>query len=127
METKLDHLILPVNDLEASIAFYTLIMGFEDEGDRVPFRVLRVSPDLVIQLAEWSTPGGKHLAFAMGRAEFDRAFGRIRDAEITFGDSFDAAGNMQGPGTAEGAHGTTTSLYLLDPSQHLIEIVHYDG
>jgi len=127
METKLDHLILPVNDVEASVAFYTNILGFEDEGEREPFRTLRVSPDFVIQLAEWSTPGGKHLAFAMERSGFEEVFRRIRDAKIAFGDSFDAAGNMQGPGTADGAHGSTTSLYCLDPSQHLIEIVHYDA
>jgi catechol 2,3-dioxygenase-like lactoylglutathione lyase family enzyme len=126
METKLDHLILAVNDLEASIAFYTNILGFEDEGDREPFRMLRVSPDLVILLAEWTTPGGNHLAFAMERAAFEEVFGRLREAEIAFGDSFDAAGNMRGPGAADGARGATTSLYCLDPSQHLIEIVHYE-
>jgi catechol 2,3-dioxygenase-like lactoylglutathione lyase family enzyme len=125
MGTKLDHLILTVNDMDASVTFYTRILGFQDEGEREPFRVMRVSADCVIQLAEWTTSGGSHLAFAMEQSEFEEVFRRIRDAKIPFGDSFDAVGNMQGPGTAAGAHGSTTSLYCLDPSQNLIEIIHY--
>ena len=127
MATTLDHLILPVNDRNASLLFYTDVLGFSYEGEREPFSVVRVSPDCVIQLAPWSTSGGKHLAFAMARAEFEEVFQRIRDAGISFGDSFDSAGNMKGPGEAEGALGSTISLYCMDPNQYLIEILHYEG
>ena len=127
MGTKLDHLILPVNDLSASVQFYTDILGFQDEGKREPFSIVRVAPDCVIQLAPWGTSGGTHLAFSMDPSEFDQTFRRVREAGIPFGDAFDAAGNMQGPGRADGALGSTTSLYLLDPSENLIEIVHYEG
>jgi catechol 2,3-dioxygenase-like lactoylglutathione lyase family enzyme len=127
MTTKLDHLILSVNDLDASVQFYTEILGFRDEGEREPFRLIRIAPDCLIQLAPWTTPGGKHLAFAMTREEFDAAFQRLRDAAIPYGDAFDAAANMSGPGVADGALGPTTSLYCMDPNQHLIEILHYEG
>jgi hypothetical protein len=33
---------------------------------------------------------------------------------------------MRGPGKADGAHGDTQSLYLLDPNRHLIELLYYE-
>lgn len=125
MPAALDHLILPVNDLGASLRFYTRVLGFAHDGERPPFTVVRVSPDLVLQLAPWGTPGGMHLAFAVEPAELDAAFARIRDAGIDYGDVFDGVGNMRGPGEAEGAHGVTRSLYCFDPSRHLIELLSY--
>lgn len=122
----LDHLILPVGDVEASLDFYTRILGLRSEGRREPFTLLRVTPELVIQLAPWGTTGGTHLAFAMPRAEFDEVFRRIREAGIDFGDSFHAVGNGRGPGREGGARGDGASLYVFDPDRHLIEIRHYE-
>jgi catechol 2,3-dioxygenase-like lactoylglutathione lyase family enzyme len=125
MPAQLDHLILLVNDREKSLAFYTRILGFAHEGERGPFSSVRVTPDFVLQLAPWQTKGGEHLAFSMSRGEFDEIFRRVRDAGIEYGDSFDAVGNMRGPGVADGAKGETQSLYFFDPSRHLIEIAYY--
>src|SRR5450755_2428429 len=47
----LDHIIVKVNDLEASVAFYTSVLGFIAEGTDGPFTVLRVGADFQIQLA----------------------------------------------------------------------------
>jgi catechol 2,3-dioxygenase-like lactoylglutathione lyase family enzyme len=124
---QLDHLILAVNDRERSIAFYTGILGLTYEGERAPFSVLRVTPDLVLQLGPWGTRGGEHLAFSMTRAEFDRVFRRIRDAGLEYGDAFDAVGNMRGPGEADGAHGPGPAIYCFDPNRHLIEIRYHDA
>jgi catechol 2,3-dioxygenase-like lactoylglutathione lyase family enzyme len=55
-------MILKVNDLEASIAFYTGVLGFIAEGTDGPFTVLRVGPDFLIQMAPWGTPGFQHYA-----------------------------------------------------------------
>ncbi|HVO26751.1 MAG TPA: VOC family protein [Candidatus Margulisiibacteriota bacterium] len=126
MSTQLDHLILMVNDRDQSIEFYTYILGFTYEGEREPFSVLRVTPDLVLQLAPWGTKGGEHLAFAMTRADFDQVFRRIVDAGLAYGDSFHTVGNMRGPGDEPGARGPGKALYLFDPSKHLIEIRYYD-
>ena len=126
MALQLDHLILMVNDLEKSIEFYTKILGLGYEGRREPFSVIRVSTDLVLQLAPWGTKGGEHLAFAMTRAEFDAAFQRVRDDGMEYGDSFHSVGNMQGPGDEAGARGPGKAVYLFDPSRHLIEIRHYE-
>lgn len=122
----LDHLILAVNDAEESARFYTGILGLSHEGRRDPFTVVRVTPDLTIQLAPWGTQGGAHLAFAMPRADFETVFRRIRDAGLEFGDSFHSVGNMKGPGEEDGARGPGASVYLFDPNRHLIEIRHYE-
>ena len=123
---QLDHLILPVNDVDASVAFYGDVLGFVPEGQSGPFTVVRVNADLTLQLAPWGTTGGVHLAFAMPRAEFDATFDRIRATKVPYGDSFHTADNGRGPGREDGAHGPGAALYLLDPNQHLIEIRHYD-
>ena len=122
----LDHLILRVNDLPESLRFYTEVLGLSHDGERDPFTVLRVTPDLTIQLAPWGTSGGEHLAFAMPRAEFEAVFRRIREGGIEFGDSFHSVGNGKGPGEEHGSHGSGASLYCFDPNRHLIEIRHYE-
>jgi catechol 2,3-dioxygenase-like lactoylglutathione lyase family enzyme len=123
---QLDHLILDVNDRERSVAFYTEVLGFGDEGEDGPFAVLRVNPDLTLQLAPWGTEGGAHLAFALEPAEFDAVFTRLRQLEVPYGDSFDTVGSQQGPGLESGARGLGPSLYFFDPNRHLIEIRHYE-
>jgi catechol 2,3-dioxygenase-like lactoylglutathione lyase family enzyme len=122
---ELDHAILVVNDAAESVRFYTEIVGCTAEPDAPPFSVVRVTPDLTLQLAPWGTEGGTHLAFAMSRAEFDATFARVRDAGIEYGDSFHAVGNMKGPGDEPGARGDGKAVYFFDPNQHLIEIRHY--
>lgn len=122
----LDHLILAVNDRDASVGFFTDVMGFGCDGESGPFAVIRVTPDLTLQLAPWGTQGGEHLAFAMERTEFDATFARVRSAGIPYGDSFHEVGNMRGPGREDGARGPAPSLYFFDPNEHLIEIRHYD-
>ena len=127
MPLQLDHLILAVNNRETSIEFYTRILGLTYAGEREPFSVIRVTPELVLQLAPWGTTGGQHLAFSMARTEFDDTFKRVIDAGIQYGDSFHTVGNMRGPGDEPGAQGPGKAVYLFDPSKHLIEIRYYEA
>lgn len=126
MAAELDHLILPVNDRTQSVQFYTEVLGFTYEGEREPFSIIRVNPQLTLQLAPWGTSGGTHLAFAMPRGEFDAAFARVRAAGVEYGDSFQSVGNMRGPGDEAGARGPGKAVYFFDPSKHLIELRHYE-
>jgi catechol 2,3-dioxygenase-like lactoylglutathione lyase family enzyme len=126
MPFELDHIILNVNDRAESVAFFTAILGFTDEGVREPFALVRVSPSFTLQLAGWGTKGGEHLAFAMTKAEFDAIYARIKEKNVPYGDSYHAVGNNQGPGQELGSKGMGRTIYFFDPNKHLIEIRHYE-
>jgi len=121
----LDHIILKVNDLATSVKFYTEVLGFTAEGTDGPFTVLRVGPDVQLQLAPWGTPGFEHYAFAVSKTEFEAIFSRIKAAGIAHGPTFDAAGANTGPGEERGARGPAPTLYFNDPNKHLLEIRTY--
>ena len=124
--TTIDHLILNINDVSSSVDFYVNILGFELEGEDGPFTVIRVNEGFTLQLAPWGTQGNEHLAFAMSREEFDRAFALVKEKGIPYGDSFHSVGTNLGPGIESGAKGPAPTLYVNDPNRHLIEIRTYD-
>jgi catechol 2,3-dioxygenase-like lactoylglutathione lyase family enzyme len=122
---SIDHVILNVNDIDASVAFYVDVMGFENVGRDGPFTVIRVSNDFVMQLAPYGTSGHEHLAFAMDAKEFERTFARIKARGIAYGSAFDNVGSNTGPGDENGARGRGATVYFFDPNKHLIEIRTY--
>jgi catechol 2,3-dioxygenase-like lactoylglutathione lyase family enzyme len=122
---KLDHLILDVGDVQASLDFYATIFGFTDGGADGPFRVMRIDADAIILLARRPPTSPQHLAFALERAELDAVLARIRAANVPYGDAFDRVGTNQGPGDECGARGPSKSIYLFDPDRHLLEILYY--
>ena len=121
----IDHIIVKVNDLDASVAFYTAVLGFANEGTDGPFTVLRIGPNCQLQLAAWGTPGYEHYAFSVSQTEFQQIFSRIKDAGIAYGPTFDSVGTNAGPGEECGARGCAPTLYFNDPSKHLLEIRSY--
>ena len=125
--TELDHIILKINDISESVAFYTEIMGFTNAGADGPFTVVRVSDTFQLQLAPWGTPGSEHYAFAVSEATFNEIFARIKAAGLDYGPSFDSVGSNTGPGAEIGARGEAPTLYFFDPNKHLIEIRTYEG
>jgi catechol 2,3-dioxygenase-like lactoylglutathione lyase family enzyme len=122
----LDHIILKVNDIKASVAFYAGVLGFTEEGTDGPFTVLRAGPDFLIQLAPWGTPGFEHYAFVVSKDDFEGIFMRIKAANIAYGPTFDAVGTNTGPGQESGARGFAPTLYFNDPNKHLLEIRTYE-
>jgi len=125
--TTLDHFILEVHDLDASMAFYTDVLGFTVEGKDGPFTVIRVNAGLVMLLISHAPQGPAHYAFAMSRQAFEAAFDRIKTAGIAYGPSFNTVGSKVGPGMEFGACGLAPALYFNDPSGHLLEIRYYDA
>jgi catechol 2,3-dioxygenase-like lactoylglutathione lyase family enzyme len=124
--TTIDHLILNVNEIDASVDFYVNILGFENDGEEGPFTVIRVSDDFTLQLAPWGTKGNEHYAFAMSREDFDKTFDRLKEKHIPYGESFHTVGTNTGPGNETGARGPAPTIYMFDPNHHLIEIRTYD-
>ena len=122
----IDHLILNVNDVPASVDFYFNVLGFGLEGEDGPFTVIRINEDFTLLLAPWGASGNEHLAFALSREAFGSAFARLKEKGIPYGDSFHSVGNNLGPGVESGDRGLAPSLYMNDPSKHLIEIRTYD-
>ena len=123
----IDHIIVKVNDLQASIAFYVDVLGFSLEGTDGPFTVLRASQELQLQLAPWGTPGMEHYAFAVSAPDFGNIFNRIKAAGVNFGPTFNSVGTNTGPGEEAGARGLAPTLYFNDPNKHLLEIRTYSG
>jgi catechol 2,3-dioxygenase-like lactoylglutathione lyase family enzyme len=95
--TTLDHIILKVNDIDASVVFYTEILGFSNQGADGPFTIIRVAEDFQMQLAPWGTPGFEHYAFAVSKTDFETIFQRVKAAGIEYGASFDSVGSSSGP------------------------------
>jgi len=122
----IDHLIVNVNEVSSSVDFYVNVLGFELEGEDGPFTVIRVNEDFTLQLAPWGTEGNEHLAFALSREAFDKAFALVKEKGIPYGDSYHSVGNNAGPGVESGARGPAPTLYMNDPNNHLIEIRTYD-
>lgn len=122
----IDHIIINVNEVPASVDFYVNVLGFTSDGSDGPFTVIRVSDDFTILLGPWGTKGGEHLAFALSREDFDSVFARLKDRGIPYGDSFHSVGNNLGPGIENGAKGPAPTVYMYDPNSHLIEIRTYD-
>lgn len=122
----IDHIILKVNNLEASVAFYTTVLAFDAQGTDGPFTIVRVGTDSQLLLAPWGTGGCEHIAFAVSRAEFEQVADRIKAAGIAYGAAFDSVGTNTGPGMETGARGTAPTLYFNDPNNHLLEIRCYE-
>ena len=122
----LDHLIVRVNDLEASVAFFVDIMGFEYGGREGPFAVIRIADNQQLQLAPWGTEGDEHYAFAVEAGQFQAISDRVQSTGIPYGPSFHEVGTNVGPGSEVGARGEAPTLYFSDPNGHLIEIRCYE-
>ena len=127
LNINLDHIIVAVNDMDKSVAFWKEILDVEIEGSAGPFTVVRITPELTFQFAPWGTKGGEHFAFALNKAEFEAVFVKIKKAGIPFGDSFHNVGTQTGPGEEEGAKGMGLAVYFNDPNAHLLEIRTYDN
>jgi catechol 2,3-dioxygenase-like lactoylglutathione lyase family enzyme len=118
---RLDHVSLNVSDRGASIAWYSDVLGLEQRNqpraDDWPvfmgpfgvcialFQAGVVSPER----AEEST-GLRHVAFAVGEADFERAQARLRERGVAFRSE---------------DHGNAQSIYFADPDGNVIELTSY--
>lgn len=120
-----DHLVLKVEDVDRSLAWYVEMLGLGPErvdawrAGEVPFPSVRVSPEVVIDLipraGAVAEPNLDHLCLV---ADADTVAAIDADRE-----SFRV---VAGPVTRWGAQGDATSVYVLDPDDYVVEIRTYE-
>lgn len=122
---RLDHLVLTVTDLAATLGFYTRVCGmshivFGDEE-----RHALTFGDQKINLHVWgtefepkaalTTPGSADLCFVVD-ARPEEVVAHLADLQVPI---------EMGPVAREGATGPITSVYVRDPDNNLVELASY--
>lgn len=119
--SHLDHLVLTVHDIEATIIFYSLVMGMKEErfGEN---RVALKFGQQKINLHEYGnefepkslspTPGSADLCF-ITETPIEEAIEHVKQCGVEI---------IQGPVKRTGANSPLLSFYFRDPEQNLIEV-----
>ena len=122
MIERIDHLVLTVRDIEASIAFYTRVLGVE----AVTFAGGRRALSFGQQKINLQTLGQEvrnHACIGSGdlclitKWEVQEILDHLKQQNIAV---------VEGPVAKSGALGPITSVYFNDPDGNLIEVSRYD-
>jgi catechol 2,3-dioxygenase-like lactoylglutathione lyase family enzyme len=125
--TGLDHVVLRVQDVERSLAFYQEVLGLsgvqveEWRRGETFFPSVRVNDDVIIDLlaapAKHSSSSGAenvdHICLVVEPIDWNAVV-----AEGTFE-------VVDGPDTRSGARGEGQSLYVRDPDRNVVELRYY--
>jgi catechol 2,3-dioxygenase-like lactoylglutathione lyase family enzyme len=120
--TGLDHIVLRCRDVEATIAWYSDLLGLQpvrvDEwrAGSAPFPSLRVDDATIIDFVAGNdgSPGAlDHLCLVVEPTDL---------AALAASGRFEV---LDGPDTRYGARGNGTSLYVRDPDAITVELRHY--
>ena len=121
---RLDHIVLSVQDIEATCAFYEKVLGMErrDFGEgRLALHFgrqkinLHPHPTPIDLVAEQPLPGTADLCFVTDQSIED-VIAHLEACGVAV---------EWGPGERTGAEGAITSVYCRDPDNNLIEIATY--
>ena len=124
--SRLDHLVLTVQSIEATVQFYSDVLGMEKETfgrGRIALKYGRQKINLHQAGSEFEpkaakpTPGSADLCF-ITEMPLNQAMEHVRRKGTLI---------IDGPITRTGAIGSITSFYIRDPDQNLIEISTYKG
>lgn len=123
---RLDHLVLTVRDVEASVTFYTRVLGmravtFGGGRRALAFGRHKINlhpADAPLQPhATRPVPGSADLCLITA-TPIRRVMSELRQAGVAI---------EQGPVPRTGASGPITSVYFRDPDGNLIEVARYRG
>jgi catechol 2,3-dioxygenase-like lactoylglutathione lyase family enzyme len=119
VSVQLNHTIVSCRDQQRSAAFLTGILGLPEATRFGHFLVVEADNGVSLDFSETNekiTP--QHYAFLVGEADFDAAFGRIRDQDRPY---WADPGQTQAGvvNHRDGGRG----LYFEDPDGHLLEII----
>ena len=129
--SALDHIVLNVEDVERSLAFYQGQLGLAGErvdawrrGD-VRFPSVRVNKQTIIDLvaapagsADQSRTNLAHFCLVTDSPDLDGAVQALQRAGVAI---------EEGPTVRSGARGNALSIYFRDPDHNLIELRTYAG
>jgi catechol 2,3-dioxygenase-like lactoylglutathione lyase family enzyme len=119
MAIELDHTIVPAHDPKDSARFLADILGLSVGPPVAHFTPVRLANGVTLDFDHYDHVDVHHYAFGVSDEEFEAAFGRIRDAGITY--YADPACRQAGQTytSKNGRRGT----YFRDPNGHLMEIL----
>ena len=129
--TEMDHIVLRVNDMDASLRFYSEVLGLGVErledyrAGKVPFPSVRLNADTIIDLFAFpdQEPIGNgpknqdHFCMVVEPTDLDEVRAELEALGI---------GIREGPAKRWGAHGDGTSLYIFDPDDNVVELRYYE-
>jgi len=122
--TGIDHLVLTVKDIAATVDFYEQVLGMQSEnfGDgRTALKFGKQKINLHLHRHEFepkamqTTPGSADLCF-ISEMPLAWAMEQVKKLGIDI---------LEGPVERTGARGPILSFYIRDPDQNLIEIANY--
>ena len=128
--TELDHIGLRVKDVEASLRFYSELLGLKAERvdewrkGKIGFPSVRLNADTLIDffLSEKKVDNANkeinqdHFCLVIEPTDMEHLKTRLEELGVRI---------HAGPGKRWGAHGDATSLYMYDPDQNVVELRHY--
>ena len=128
--TELDHIGLRVKDVEASLRFYSELLGLKTERvdewrkGEIGFPSVRLNADTLIDffLSEKKVDNANkeinqdHFCLVIEPTDMEHLKVRLEELGVRI---------HAGPGKRWGAHGDATSLYMYDPDQNVVELRHY--
>ncbi len=123
---RLDHLVLTVRDLPATVAFYTRVLGMQEVTFGQGRKALAFGRQKINlhpygrefdPKAHRPTPGSADLCF-ITTTPLDEAAAHVRACGVEI---------VEGPVGRTGAQGPIRSIYFRDPDLNLIEVSNYLG
>lgn len=122
--SHIDHIVLTVRDIKATVAFYQTTLGMDVETFGAGRTALKFGSQKINlhqygkefePRAESPTPGSGDLCF-ITKTPLDEAIKHIQNQGIKI---------IEGPVDKTGAQGAIVSFYFRDPDSNLIEVANY--
>ncbi len=128
--TEMDHIVLRVKDVEASMKFYVEVLGLQPErvdqwrAGEVRFPSARLNADTIIDFfaSDQETIGRDgvknqdHYCMVIEKTDMEELKAKFEAMGVDI---------QAGPGKRWGSHGDGISLYIYDPDNNVVELRHY--
>jgi|SRR5215469_18201011 len=119
MAIELNHTIVPARDPKASAEFLAGILGLQVGPPVAHFTPVTLANGVTLDYDHSDHVDEHHYAFAVSAAEFEAAFGRVKDAGIPY---YADPGCRQAGQVYTDKNGNR-GVYFRDPDGHLMEIL----